>query len=227
MSVRITFDNVREWFPAPPAENPFAADAWWQLQSVGLIAALRILHLVQDPNAQQRALHQLRESINTAQAAVFRPTEAAIAARMAQTLAPTVNTPMSVVLAMLRLANVQPGDVLIDLGSGDGRIVFAAAQLGAHAIGIEIDADLVRACHGVHPRATFLHQDVERADLSRATVVTCYLLSQSMINLAPRLRSLRPGTRIVSHAFDMGCDGDWSPKYTVDVDGHTIYMWVV
>ena len=143
-----------------------------------------------------------------------------------------VPTPMRVVEEMLQLANVTNEDLVYDLGSGDGRIVIAAAQKrGARGIGIDIDPQRVREARenaqraGVSDRVEFRQQDLFQTDFSDATVVTLYLLPRLNRQLRPRLLSqLKPGTRIVSHAFDMG---DWKPEKVVQVDGRTVYYWVV
>lgn len=143
-----------------------------------------------------------------------------------------VPTPVPVVNEMLRLANVQSKDMVYDLGSGDGRIVIAAAQKrGARGIGIDIDPQRVREANenaqkaGVSDRVEFRQQDLFQTDFSNATVVTLYLLPELNLKLRPKLlRELKPGTRIVSHAFDMG---DWKPDKVVEVDGRTVYYWVV
>jgi ubiquinone/menaquinone biosynthesis C-methylase UbiE len=133
---------------------------------------------------------------------------------------------------MLRLANVQSNDVVYDLGSGDGRIVIAAAQkVGARGIGIDINPERIREANqnaqkaGVTDRVQFRQQDLFQTDFSEATVVTLYLLPELNVKLRPKLLSeLKPGTRIVSHEFDMG---DWKPEQVVKVDGRTVYYWVV
>ena len=150
-------------------------------------------------------------------------------------LAPFLATPHDVVDRMLRLAGVGPADVVYDLGSGDGRIVIAAArQFGARGIGIEIDPDLVRKSEeaaraaGVFDRVSFRAQDVLTADVSEATVVTLYLLAASNVKLRPILtRQLRAGTRIVAHEFPMGA---WDPSRVetfVDQTGQTrtLLLW--
>lgn len=125
---------------------------------------------------------------------------------------PFVVTPMEVVSRMLQLAEVGPGDTVIDLGSGDGRIVIEAAKRGARGLGIELDKSLVAAAAenaraaGVAERARFEAMDLFTADFSAATVVTIYLLPELNAKLLPKLLALRPGTRIVSH--DAGI-GDW------------------
>jgi SAM-dependent methyltransferase len=149
---------------------------------------------------------------------------------------PYVQTPTDVVTEMLRLANVNADDVVYDLGSGDGRIVIAAARdFGARGVGIEIDPGLValsmeRAQRaGVADRVTFRSDDLFDADLSDATVVTLYLSYRINQRLRPKLmRELRPGARIVSHDFDMG---DWPPDKTVRVPWRDrtsdIFLWTV
>jgi Methyltransferase domain len=145
---------------------------------------------------------------------------------------PYVPTPTAVVNAMLSLGNVRKNDVLYDLGSGDGRIVITAAQkFGTRGVGIDIDPQRVKEANqnaqkaGVTDRVRFRQQDLFTTDLSSATVVTLYLLPEINLKLRPRLLSqLKPGTRIVSHAFDMG---DWKPQKVVQVGGETIYYWTV
>jgi len=145
---------------------------------------------------------------------------------------PYVPTPTAVVNAMLSLGNVRKNDVLYDLGSGDGRIVITAAQkFGTRGVGIDIDPQRVKEANqnaqkaGVTDRVQFRQQDLFTTDLSNATVVTLYLLPEINLKLRPRLLSqLKPGTRIVSHAFDMG---DWKPQKVVEVAGETIYYWTV
>jgi SAM-dependent methyltransferase len=144
---------------------------------------------------------------------------------------PFVPTPEAVVDKMLDVARVGPNDVVYDLGSGDGRIVIAAAKKGARAVGIDIDPQRIREARenarkaGVQKRVEFRQGDLFQADLSGATVVTLYLLSRVNQKLRPKLLSeLKPGTRIVSHAFDMG---DWKPESVEHVGSSTIYSWVV
>jgi len=135
---------------------------------------------------------------------------------------PFVTTPDHVTLAMLRLARVGPKDRVLDLGSGDGRIVITAARrFGARGLGVEIDPALVarsreNARHaGVADRAEFREQDLFKTDLSQASVITMYLLPEVNLQLRPSLLALRPGTRIVSHDWDMG---DWPPERTLSLD---------
>ncbi len=155
---------------------------------------------------------------------------------------PYVQSSMTVVDTMLSIAGVGPQDYVVDLGSGDGRIVIGAAKkFGARALGIEYDSRLVEESRrnalreGVADRASFLRQDIFEADFSNASVVTMYLLPDVNLQLRPRLLyELRPGTRVVSHDFDMG---DWAPdaKQTVPVPDKpvgprkesTIFLWTV
>jgi cyclopropane fatty-acyl-phospholipid synthase-like methyltransferase len=144
-----------------------------------------------------------------------------------------VPTPQSAVDAMLALAHVTADDVVFDLGSGDGRIPITAAQrYGARGVGIEIDRFYLRDAFdnlkkaGVGDRVTFLNQDLFEADISAATVVTLFLLPRLNQQLIPKFRrELRPGTRIVSHQFDMG--DQWPPEQVQDVNGLTIYLWTI
>ena len=141
-------------------------------------------------------------------------------------------TPPKVVDAMLEMAKVRKGDVLYDLGSGDGRIPIAAAKkYGVRAVGVDIDPVRIKearanaAAAGVTDRVTFRQEDLFKTEISGASVVTLYLLSSLNEKLRPRLLAeLKPGTRIVSHAFRMG---DWEPEKTRDVEGRTIYLWTV
>jgi precorrin-6B methylase 2 len=143
-----------------------------------------------------------------------------------------VPTPHDVVERMLQMAKVGPGDVLYDLGSGDGRIPIAAARkFGIRAVGIDIDPERIREANanakqaGVAKLVTFRQQDLFKADFKEATVVTLYLLPELNEKLRPRLwAELRPGTRIVSHQFDMG---NWKPERKIELNGRTIYFWTV
>lgn len=144
-----------------------------------------------------------------------------------------VPSPDNVVEAMLELARVTASDVVYDLGSGDGRIPIAAAQrYGAFGVGVELDARLNREAEdhakkaGVSDRVRFLTQDLFETDISQATVVTLFLLPRINQDLIPKLkRELRPGTRIVSHQFDMG--EQWPPEKSQDVNGLMIYLWTI
>ncbi|MCM3879884.1 MAG: 50S ribosomal protein L11 methyltransferase [Vicinamibacterales bacterium] len=142
-----------------------------------------------------------------------------------------VPTRQSVVDAMLKVANVKAGDVVYDLGCGDGRIVVTAAKLGARGIGIDIDPQRIKEANenvtksGVGDRVRILNQDLFTTDISEANVVALYLLPSLNLKLRPTLwKTLKPGTRIVSHDFDMG---DWKPEQTLSVDGATIYYWTI
>ena len=143
-----------------------------------------------------------------------------------------VPTPQELVEDMLRLADVKPGDVLYDLGSGDGRIPVTAAQkYGIRAVGIDIDPERIREANanakrnGVSRLVTFREQDLFKADFREATVVTLYLLPDLNLKLRPQLlKQLKPGTRVVSHQFDMG---DWKPDKTLEANGRTVYFWVI
>lgn len=144
---------------------------------------------------------------------------------------PYVPTPQAVVDKMLEMAEVKSGDVLIDLGSGDGRIPITAAQkYGVTALGVDLNpvrvneakANAERA--GVADKVAFREEDLFKTDLSKATVITMYLLSRVNMELRPALMKLKPGTRIVSHAFNMG---DWQPDKSVKVDGRDVYLWIV
>jgi cyclopropane fatty-acyl-phospholipid synthase-like methyltransferase len=141
-----------------------------------------------------------------------------------------VPTPQEVVDAMLKLAKVSGGDVVYDLGSGDGRIPITAARTyGARGVGIDIDPQRIREAtenlktSGQGDKVRFLNQDLFTTNISEATVVTLYLLPSLNLKLIPKLNAeLKPGTRIVSHAFDMG---DAKPQQTQNVNGRTIYLW--
>lgn len=144
---------------------------------------------------------------------------------------PYVPTPPSVVNAMLDLAKVKKGDLVYDLGCGDGRIVIEAAKRGARGVGIDIDPDRIAEARrnaaeaGVSDRVQFRQQDLFDVDLRDADVVTLYLLQAVNMRLRPKLlEELRPGARVVSHAFDMG---DWEPQDVAHVDGSTAYLWII
>ncbi|MBD2043409.1 class I SAM-dependent methyltransferase [Microcoleus sp. FACHB-672] len=149
---------------------------------------------------------------------------------------PYVPTPQNVVDEMLELAQVKGDDVLYDLGSGDGRIVITAAQkFGTRGTGFDINPKLVQESQanaktaGVSDKVQFVEKDLFTTDLSKATVVTLYLLPDVNLRLRPKLlKELKPGTRIVSHNYDMG---EWKPERVVQVKSptgqHTLYTWVV
>jgi cyclopropane fatty-acyl-phospholipid synthase-like methyltransferase len=134
--------------------------------------------------------------------------------------------------AMLKLAKVMPDDIVYDLGSGDGRIVIAAAKkYGARGVGIELDPELIKTSNnnarkaGVEDRVKFIQADLFKTDLSDATVVTLYLSNSINRRIATILqRQLKPGARIVSHRFDMG---DWKPEADVRLEGTHVYLWTI
>ena len=145
---------------------------------------------------------------------------------------PYVPTSEAVVDAMLKLAQVKNGDLVYDLGCGDGRIVIAAAKnYGARGVGIDINPDRIRDANenavtaGVQNRVRFLEHDLFAADIHDADVVTLYLLTSVNLKLrAKLLQELRPGARVVSNTFDMG---DWKPDKEVMVDGRRVMLWTV
>lgn len=145
---------------------------------------------------------------------------------------PFVESPQPVVDSMLALAGVSKTDVVYDLGSGDGRIPITAARtFGARGVGIEIKPELVKKARanaeqaGVADRVDFRQGDLFEADLSDATVVTLYLLPSVNMKLRPKLfRDLEPGTRVVSHDFDMN---EWEPDTTIDVNGSRLFLWTI
>jgi precorrin-6B methylase 2 len=168
-----------------------------------------------------------------------RPASAPAAGQATAQEAPTrrpdviyVPTPQEVVEAMLQVANVTKNDIVYDLGCGDGRIpVTAAKKYGARGIGIDIDPQRIKEANenvqksGVADKVTIMNADLFTTDISEATVVTLYLLPSLNQKLMPKLKSeLKPGTRIVSHAFDMG---DWKPEKELDVNGRKVYYWTI
>jgi len=143
---------------------------------------------------------------------------------------PYVATPQVTVDEMLRLASVGPQDFVLDLGSGDGRIVITAARkFGARGLGVDLDWRLVLQAEenarqaGVADRVSFLEQDLFKTDLGQATVITAYLLPFVMLRLRPALLELKPGTRIVSHDFDFG---DWRPDQKTSIRKN-VFLWIV
>lgn len=149
---------------------------------------------------------------------------------------PYVPTPQPVVDRMLELALIDSSDYVIDLGSGDGRIVISAAKQGATGHGIDLDPQRIREARenarkaGVEDRVIFIQDDIFVTDFSQASVITMYLLSSVNKKLRPRLlEELRPGTRVVSHSFDMD---EWKADYSETVDEqvggyHRIYLWII
>jgi SAM-dependent methyltransferase len=145
---------------------------------------------------------------------------------------PYVPTRPELVEQMLKLANVKKTDVVYDLGCGDGRIVIMAAQkFGARAVGVDADPERIKEANanaekaGVADRVKFVEGNLFNADIHDATVVTLYLLPDVNMRLRPKLlKDLKPGTRIVSHSFDMG---DWKPDREIEVEGSRLYLWTV
>ena len=149
-----------------------------------------------------------------------------------------VVTPPEIVELMMDIADIGPGDYVIDLGTGDGRILIAAAKRGATGIGIDLDPVRIKEAkenadkEGVADKVSFLEQDLFETDLSQATVITLFLNSEVNMRLRPALLKLKPGTRIVSHNFDMG---DWNPDSYQQIlrnnNGnfliHDVFYWVV
>jgi cyclopropane fatty-acyl-phospholipid synthase-like methyltransferase len=144
---------------------------------------------------------------------------------------PYVPTPQAVVEKMLEMADIKDGDYLIDLGSGDGRIpVTAAKKYGIQALGVDLNPVRVQEANEnakrekVTDKVEFREEDLFKTDLSKATVITMYLLNSVNMKLRPELLKLKPGTRIVSHSFGMG---NWQPDREETVEGRTVYMWIV
>ena len=141
-----------------------------------------------------------------------------------------VPTPQSLVERMLDMAKLTPKDIHYDLGSGDGRTVIAAAKRGAQSYGVEFNPEMVAlsnrlaAKEGVSGKATFINGDIFQTDFSKATVLTLYLLPSLNLKLRPTILKMKPGTRVVSHAFTMD---DWQPDQTDSADGRTAYLWIV
>jgi len=141
-----------------------------------------------------------------------------------------VPTPQALVERMLDMARLTAKDIHYDLGSGDGRTVIAAAKRGAMAYGVEFNPDMVTlseraaAKEGVAEKAKFIRGDIFQTDFSKATVLTLYLLSSLNMKLRPTILNMKPGTRVVSHAFNMG---DWHADQTEEVEGQTAYLWIV
>ncbi len=141
-----------------------------------------------------------------------------------------VPTPQPLVEKMLDMAKLTASDIHYDLGSGDGRTVIAAAKRGAQAIGVEYNPDMVAlseraaAKEGVAGKVKFIHGDIFQTDFSQATVLTLYLLPSLNVKLRPTILKMKPGTRVVSHAFNMD---EWQPDQTESVEGRTAYLWIV
>ncbi len=142
-----------------------------------------------------------------------------------------VPTPKSLVEKMLKMADVKPSDVVFDLGSGDGiTVITAAKQFGVRATGIEFNPDMVELSkrnaqrEGVADKTEFIRGDIFATDFSKATVLTMYLLPYLNLKLRPTILNMKPGTRVVSHAFTMD---DWGPDQTDSTEGRTAYLWIV
>ena len=169
-------------------------------------------------------------SIGSLRAAVALTGQTQTAARLPDVI--YVATPPDVVDAMLKVANVKPTDLVYDLGCGDGRIVITAAQgYGARGVGIDIDPQRIKEATanaqlaGVSDKVRFIQADLFEANISEATVVMLYLLPSLNEKLRPKLmKELKPGTRIVSHAFEIG---DWKPEKELNVNGRRVYMWTI
>jgi hypothetical protein len=142
-----------------------------------------------------------------------------------------VPTPQSLVDKMLDMAKLTSKDIHYDLGSGDGRTVITAAKRGAaEAYGVEFNPDMVKLSErtaekeGVAGKAKFINGDIFQTDFSRATVITLYLLPSLNVKLRPTILKMKPGTRVVSHAFTME---EWQPDETATAEGRTAYLWIV
>jgi Methyltransferase domain len=141
-----------------------------------------------------------------------------------------VPTPQALVDKMLDMAKLTAKDIHYDLGSGDGRTVITAAKRGAQAYGVEFNPDMAKlsernaAKEGVAGKAKFINGDIFQTDFSQATVVTLYLLPSLNVKLRPIILKMKPGTRVVSHAFSME---DWQADQTETVEGRTAYLWIV
>src|SRR5688572_17273244 len=188
-----------------------------------------------------RRLSCLRSPARLAAGAALLAVLAASSARALEPRVPYVPTPQEVVDRMLEMAKVGPHDYLIDLGSGDGRIVVAAARkYGARGFGVDLNPTRIQEANdnarraGVTDKVAFYQRDLFETDLDAATVITMYLLPQVNLELRPRLLKLKPGTRLVSHDFDMG---DWKPDSQAKVEAKDkyggaggvsdVYYWVV
>jgi 16S rRNA G966 N2-methylase RsmD len=208
-----------------------------RVRDFGTVAALGVALIAASSSAGQTASpaaapHASRAATTAARspAATAPAQEAATKLRDPDVI--YVPTPQNVVDAMLKMADVTATDVVYDLGSGDGRIPITAAQkYGARGIGIDINPERIKEANAnlakanVGDKVRFLNQDLFETDLSPATVITLYLLPSLNQKLIPKLKALKPGTRIVSHSFDMGTE--WPPEKTEDVQGRMIYYWTI
>ncbi len=143
---------------------------------------------------------------------------------------PYVPTPPEIVDRMLDMAAVKAGDYVIDLGCGDGRIAIAAAKRGARALGVDIDPARIQDANdnakqaGMTGKVGFRQQNLFETEIEEASVITMYLLTSINLKLRPRLLDLKPGTRVVSHAFDLG---EWRPDETAQIGFRHAYLWIV
>jgi SAM-dependent methyltransferase len=145
---------------------------------------------------------------------------------------PYVPTPYEVVRAMLKLGGAKSGDFVVDLGCGDGRIVVTAAkEFGARGMGYDLNPERIKEANagaveaGVQDKVRFVEKNLFEAEIKDATLVTLYLLPSVNEKLKPRLlKELKPGTRVVSHSFDMG---DWKPDKEEDINGRRLYLWTI
>lgn len=145
---------------------------------------------------------------------------------------PYVPTPQNVVYGMLELANVKKGEVVYDLGCGDGRIVITAAKkFGATGIGVDLNPERIKEANAnaveanVEDKVKFYEGNLSDFDFSKADVLTLYLLPDVNLTLKPKIQEeMKPGSRVVSHAFSMG---DWEPDQEITVDGRTVYLWII
>ncbi len=141
-----------------------------------------------------------------------------------------VPTPPELIEALYNLAKISPSDYVIDLGSGDGPWVIAAAKRGARAMGVEYNPEMVQYARskakqaGVSDKATFVNGDIFETDFSQATVITMYLLPDLNMKLRPKILEMKPGTRVLTNSFTME---DWEPDQNVTVEGRSGYMWIV
>jgi hypothetical protein len=143
---------------------------------------------------------------------------------------PYVPTPPEVVEKMLEMAEVKAGDYVIDLGCGDGRIAIAAAKRGAKALGVDIDPRRIEDANenarkeGMAGKVSFRRQNLFESEIGEASVITMYLLTTVNLKLRPKLLELKPGTRVVSHAFELG---DWRPDQTAQIGFRHAFLWIV
>ena len=176
-------------------------------------------------------LPNARNAVASASFALILTASVALAQDRPKLDVPYVPTPQSVVDKMLDMAQVGPNDIHLDLGSGDGRIAIAAAKRGATSTGVDIDPDRIAEANenaknaGVQDKAKFMRGNLFEMKISDATVLTMYLLERVNLQLRPRvLDELKPGTRVISHAFTMG---EWQADERATVENREIYLWIV